>query len=460
MTAAPPSRNLDLLAGAAVALLAAGLFLHGSGAVPAGYREDTVSVALNALCLVETGADEYGARWPLVGFRSLGDYKGSLNLYLVAALFVATGPSLHAARLLSIGLTSAAVLALALTLRRARPDQSAWGAPADACFFALFLLSSWLLVTPRVLVENGVLLAASAAAVVTALGVAREPQSLTGGLVAGACAGLLSHCYSPGKVLFAFSPLILALTIACEPPRGGRKLTGFAGLRGYVASWLLVAAPHLFDLFGERKGLSRFDAVGGHFDLVDIGRAIARNASPSFLFFTGDPVPAHHFGLGGMLNVFFLPLVIWGLVVATRRFGCDALARYALLLLPVAYLPVGIARQTPPHALRALLASVPILIISFYGWRAAQAVARKRGWARLLLAAWTILGVIRCVHGLAVFFGPYAERNLGGFVRPLPRWNASETKPDPADHGVDTLFERYHRATRGDLTYCAGSRSR
>ena len=68
MSAPPSIRKLDAFAGIGVTLLAALLFFRASGSVPAGYREDTVSVALNALCLVETGADEYGTRWPLVGF--------------------------------------------------------------------------------------------------------------------------------------------------------------------------------------------------------------------------------------------------------------------------------------------------------------------------------------------------------------------------------------------------------
>ena len=445
-----------------MSLLAVVLFLRGRGGVPAGTREDTVSVALNALCLVETGADEYGARWPLVGFRSLDDYKGSLNLYAVAGLFAVTGPSLHAARLLSMVLALLATLTLALTLRRALPVESPWGALADACFFSLFLLSSWLVVTPRLLVENGVLLAAAAASVTTALAVASAPRSLWRGLAAGACAGLLSHCYSPGKVLFLLSPLILVLVLrtGAEPRLGLPEAADWKGFVAYLMGWFLVGAPHLVDLLGERKGLARFESVGGHFDLTDLVRAIARNASPDFLFFTGDPVPAHHFGLGGMLNVFFLPLLLLGLVAAARRFGRDPVARYALLLLPAAYLPVGIARQTPPHALRALLACLPILMLCFYGWRAALTAARSRRSVAVLLAAWTLFGAARCAQGLLVFFGPYAERNRSGFVRPLPRWNASESKPDSGDHGVDTLFERYHRASRGDLDYCAGSRSR
>ena len=261
-----------------------------------------------------------------------------------------------------------------------------------------------------------------------------------------------------GKLLFLLSPLLLALVMAREPPRGLRMCLVRRGTLGFVAGWLVLGAPHLIDLLGARKGLSRFQTVGGHFDPVDIARGIARNASPDFLFFTGDSVRVHHFGFGGMLNVFFLPLLIWGLVASARRFGRDPAARYALLLLPAAFLPVGIARQAPPHALRAVLACVPILMISFYGWRAAQAEVHPRVWARLLLVGWTIFGVIRCAQGLRGLLRAWtAERNLGGYVRPLPRWNAPRGRPDPADHGVDTLDERYHRATRGDLDYCGGS---
>src|SRR5687768_7226846 len=89
------------LSGAALwfALAAAGLAFYAWGAPtnPPGFFIDESSVAYNAHAISEAGRDEHGEEWPLY-FRAFGDYKNPTYVYLLAAVFRVTGPSVAAGR--------------------------------------------------------------------------------------------------------------------------------------------------------------------------------------------------------------------------------------------------------------------------------------------------------------------------------------------------------------------------
>ena len=110
-----------------LALLACGLLLYARGAStnPPGFYIDESSIAYNAQTIAQTGRDEHGEAWPLF-FRAFGDYKNPTYVYLLAAVFRLTGPSIAAARLLSAALGAAAALLLGLlALRMTRSTEAA-----------------------------------------------------------------------------------------------------------------------------------------------------------------------------------------------------------------------------------------------------------------------------------------------------------------------------------------------
>ena len=80
---------------------------------PPGFYIDESSIAYNAHLISQTGTDEHGVRWPLY-FRAFGDYKNPTYIYLLAAVYKITGPSITIARLLSatLGLINAVLLGL------------------------------------------------------------------------------------------------------------------------------------------------------------------------------------------------------------------------------------------------------------------------------------------------------------------------------------------------------------
>src|SRR5919201_22532 len=82
---------------AAACALAFALYVGGVPADPPGFYIDESSIAYNAHAIAQTGRDEYGEAWPLY-FRAFGEYKNGPYIYLLAAVFRLTGPSIVAAR--------------------------------------------------------------------------------------------------------------------------------------------------------------------------------------------------------------------------------------------------------------------------------------------------------------------------------------------------------------------------
>ncbi len=143
--------------------LAALLCLWRVPADPPGFYIDESSIAYNSHTISQTGRDEYGSAWPLF-FRAFGEYKNPTLIYLLAAFFKVTGPSIAVARacVALLGLLTGVVLGL-LAWRMTRSllvaatvATAAWLTPwlfessrvvlevaAYPCLVGLFLLATW-----------------------------------------------------------------------------------------------------------------------------------------------------------------------------------------------------------------------------------------------------------------------------------------------------------------------------
>jgi 4-amino-4-deoxy-L-arabinose transferase-like glycosyltransferase len=82
-----------------------------------GFFVDEASIAYNAHTIARSGVDEYGYFFPLY-FRAFGEYKNPVYIYLLAAVFRFTGPSVFAARMLSAVLGVIAALLLGVLAAR------------------------------------------------------------------------------------------------------------------------------------------------------------------------------------------------------------------------------------------------------------------------------------------------------------------------------------------------------
>ena len=84
---------------------------------PPGDYIDESSISFNAHLIAQTGKDEQGESFPLF-FRAFGEYKNPIYIYLLAALYRITGPSILTARLFSAFLLYLSALVMGLLAAR------------------------------------------------------------------------------------------------------------------------------------------------------------------------------------------------------------------------------------------------------------------------------------------------------------------------------------------------------
>src|SRR4051812_12779037 len=184
-----------LLAAAACALAFA-LYAWDVPGNPPGFYIDESSVAYNAHAVSRTGADEYGVAWPLY-FRAFGDYKNPVFVYLLAAVFRVTGPSVLAARLLSACLGALAAMLLGLLAARVTKR-----AAVGVVVAVPALLTPWLYESSRLVFE----VAAYPLAVVLFLSAlwrasVKERWTYVDVVSLAATLALLTYTYSIGRLL-------------------------------------------------------------------------------------------------------------------------------------------------------------------------------------------------------------------------------------------------------------------
>lgn len=98
-----------------IVLLAFFLRVYKLGQFPVGFLWDEAALGYNAYSILETGKDEFGAFFPLI-FKSFGDYKPGLYVYLTIPSVLIFGLNEFAVRLPSALAGTAAVLILYLLL--------------------------------------------------------------------------------------------------------------------------------------------------------------------------------------------------------------------------------------------------------------------------------------------------------------------------------------------------------
>jgi len=133
-------RHRHRLTLALIMLLAVVVRLVGLTSVPPALGQDEASNGYDGYCLLRTGCDRWGHRWPvLLEAFGRGDYRPALYAYLVAPCTAVVGPKrlALATRLPAALLGVVTVLALYGLVRRLdRPVTGLWAA-------LLLALSPW-----------------------------------------------------------------------------------------------------------------------------------------------------------------------------------------------------------------------------------------------------------------------------------------------------------------------------
>lgn len=323
---------------------------------PPGYHIDESSISYNAHLIAQTGRDEYGQSWPLY-FRAFDEYKNPVYIYVLAALFRLTGPSIVVARTLSVVLGIGAALLLGVLGTRITNSRL-----AGLLVTFTALLTPWLFEISRVVFEVAIYPLVLALYLICLQRILRKSKWSPLDIVALVFfLALITYSYSIGRLLgplLAFGLVILA---------SGTLWTSV--LKTWIA--YAIALIPLFAFWRRNAGAltGRFQSISWLASDRSLGQIIVQfvdhfseNISPWALFVTGDPDPkqvTHLYGSSLMLAATGL-LILLALYLIIRYKRNDLWWRYVIYGLAVSIVPASLTRE-PMHILR--LAPVPVFLV-------------------------------------------------------------------------------------------------
>lgn len=381
-----------VVAFAASALVA--LHFYEIGSDPPGFFADESSIAYNAYVFARDGADEHGARRPLF-FRAFGEYKSPAYIYLLAALYELTGPSIAVARALSaaLGLAAAFVLGL-VSMRASKRDEAetsiyggaknfksgekkhdgrkTYARVAGLCVALTALLTPWLFEVGRLAFEVALMpLALALLLLALQKAHARGEWTWADSLRVAAALALVTYAYSAGRLL---APL-LALGLVLFARRD-------AWTRALALTWLLYAAAlapiFIFDARNPGALAERFAHVSfirPEMSWTEIALRFLKNYASAFnpyaWLVAGDPEPRHHVQtMGSLLSATVAATLIGLSILIIRRRVRDAFMRFVLYGLVIAPIPSALTQadaSSPLHFHTLRLIALPVFLLPLAG---------------------------------------------------------------------------------------------
>jgi hypothetical protein len=348
---------------AAACALAFSLYAAGVPRDPPGFYIDESSIAYNAHLIAQTGADEYGTPWPLY-FRAFGEYKNPVFVYLLAALFRVTGPSILAARLLSASLGALAALLLGLLAARISRRREAFAVVALSA-----LLTPWLYEGSRLVFEAAVYPPA-AALLLLALWRAssKERWAIFDTIAVAAALALLTYSYSVGRLL---GPLLAAGLVFFVTRRNlARVFQAWAAYALALVPLLVFAVRNPGALTGRFKLLTY---VTPHStpaaDASGFARHFLADINPWRWLVTGEANVRDHVSGAGALLAPTVALAACGLFLVVREHRREAWWRFLLYALAASVVPAALTTDDFPQLrLIAFPAFFHALMIPAVAW--------------------------------------------------------------------------------------------
>jgi 4-amino-4-deoxy-L-arabinose transferase-like glycosyltransferase len=422
-----PSRYLPLIL-IAILLVAASLRLAGLGRVaPPGLNQDEAANAWNAYCLLKTGQDQAGVRWPVFYSRCLGANRSTLYLYVLMPFQAIGGLNVLTTRLPSalggvltvlltyyvgsrlfgrwVGLVAAALLAV----NPWHLQQSRWGHEAALC--------TLLVMGPvAAMLWAGIPFS-------DATNSQRRHQiglAVLAGALTGAC------CYGYPAVRLFLPLFLMAADLVTWRGWWERLRTRIGGLTicaliiGLAATFGPLLWAHLTD--AEGTGISRRsrttwawkpNSTFGDKVAAVLGR-YPGHFGLDFLFINGDGYEIQSVPGYGQFHWYMLPLMGCGVLVLIRRAWSSRATR--VLLVWVLIYPLSDCLSAHGlgglHALRSSPGMCSLILLGALG--AVSAVEwlwpRERRVTIALGGLFAVAAVGLNVRFLHTFFGAYNDR--------------------------------------------------
>jgi 4-amino-4-deoxy-L-arabinose transferase-like glycosyltransferase len=313
------------------------------GKAPPGLNQDEAVNAWNAYCLLKTGKDQVGDRWPVFYMRGIGGNWSPLYAYLSMPFQIIGGLSVTTTRLppVAFGILTIALIyyvgrrlfnekvgllaALLLTINPWHFQQCRWGHESS--------IAALLGLAPLAMMLWSNLIPADD----------RPPRPFVAAL-AGLVTGICCYGYQPVRV---FVPAFLLLTLLLTLPQlwqNLKKPNYLLAAGAFTVAFAVIFIPLLWQHIFHPEGINRhfffqqprFGSVGLYESLKNSFIRYIQHFSTNFLFSPLDYLSPPKTGL---LQWYMLPLLLAGLITLAVKFRTSVTARILLAFI-LAY-PVG-----------------------------------------------------------------------------------------------------------------------
>lgn len=335
---------------------------------------DEAAIGYNGYAVLTTRRDEWLKRLP-ISFRSFGDYKAPLAIYLNGIFTYTLGNSLTVIRLPFMLSGVVAIVALYWLMNELLRVQNAPESRISSISLAsaaLLAISSWHLHFSRVGFESGIALTLTILTIASLIRAVRTHQ-LTWWVVSAVFASSCFYAYHSTKIAL---PLLLLLTIWFL---GGKRLMHWHAIVAVLLG-VIFTLPVLYDMvFAD--GLTRASTliIAQPLPLLEKLRIVAVNwqkqVSTDALFFGWTDSLRHGTGKYGVLYLLDVVPLVWLVVRAvtqpwirkTTPLHHPRLLFFWLCWIGIGLLPAVLSEQSP-HPNRALLALPGFIGLTALGW--------------------------------------------------------------------------------------------
>lgn len=390
-----------------IPVLAAHVFLLAE--IPSGLFLDESSIGYNGALILDSGKDEHGVRFP-VYFKSVGDYKNPVFVYVAAIVLKIFGISEYSLRFTSVIFYFSALTFTLLLINRMFPGKQTILLYSFTSFGFLPLFFAISRIAFEVIAQLTCVSAGTFFVWLT-FHAERDRFETLKAIVCGLLLGASAYAYSTGRLLAFLG--IAALWVVYFKKGNLKKLSLI------TAAFSISLIP--FALFAVRNPgaiTSRFYLLSFVEEPISLTEKISifvqnylTYFSPRFLILQGDPNLRHSTGHGGIIYIATLLLFAVGIagIIISRRVNRFSIFLFVCLLIsPVA---AALTSEGTPHALRSILLGYYILLFSCYGLETVSGANDRR--IKLLVQTGIFLLLLFEITGYQLdYFLAYPSRSV------------------------------------------------
>ena len=309
--------------------------LYKISEIPLSVYWDEASIGYNAYSVLQTGRDEWGEFMPL-HFRAFGEFKLPVYVYSVVASEFFFGLTIFAVRLPAVIFGLLSVIGLYLLVFELTKNKL-----LSLLSSFLFAITPWFFIFSR----TGYEAVAGLAFFIWAPYFLNKRTLIFSTLLFV----ISAYSYNSFRILI---PLVLVPFLLYFFYKKEFKAV-------FVSILILgLSVIPIYKLYKQDSGLSRLQAVGSK----NIVQNYIKNFSLSYLFVSGDTNPRSQMPDTSQLYYLDILFLVLGIIYILKNKNYYLI----LILLIIAPIPAAITRENP-HALRAILMSPILSIISAFG---------------------------------------------------------------------------------------------